>query len=1022
MAIAISEILISQSFGVVVQRVNDIADAFTANVVTTGALPGGAYTTGNAYVNGMFGANTLYATTIAGGNISTNTALYVSSNTYVNNYLSVGNNTINASFGYVSGTQAIGSFYASTNSFVQTTTTNVNTGISASADWVAYNDVSDGSVFIDMGIVSSMWANTQWTIGGANDGYLYTGGGNLSIGTNSSSKYINFFTNGGFAENERMRITSGGNVGIHNTAPDATLAVTGTANVSANVRIGGYTTIANSFNVLSVDSNLIPKTNNVYSLGNSSNRWASLYVSGSTIYLGTVSLSDSSGSLQTSAGAVINGGLTVNSSIVGANTISITGNSTFANTIAVTGNSTFANTIAVTGSATFSNTMAVTGATTLSNILNVTGAATLSNSITTTGYANVGNTLNVTGASTFGNTLNVTGATSVGDTLAVGGPASFSNSATVYGAVTLSRSLSVGTTTTMAGTLTVTGAISGANSLTITGYANVGNTLAVVGNVNFSNTLAVTGSAVLSNTLAVTGAVTLSNTLSVTNTATFSNTVSINGAVTTNSSITANGGLTVNGAVSITNSSLNIATNSGVTISVGNSTVNTSINSISVSTANIVATKIAGTLTTTSQPNIIANNALYLNGNTASTLLAAADAAYTNAIAYACNQIGLSGGSSQTYADGKAAAAYTNAVSYTDTTFSTISNAIVSASANATNLTTGTLLSGRISGSYTGITAVGTLATLSANVITTNSVAVANSLTVGNNITVSGNSTVTGNSVTNGNAWLNGDLRVSGNLYITGTTASGSTAAGDLIPTSNSILLGNNTNRFILSAMSGSFVQPVTVTNTVSFGNTFPLANGVLLGNSTLRWAVSANTIDVSSNGSFANITVTTNSTLNIATINTAYITGVTTHLGNSSFAANSSFAGIVTVSNNATVSGNVSVANYLSMNNTSYNYSTKYNVSGTTIQTADTFDAAAYRSAEYTIQMTDTTSTSYQVSKLLLLHDGTTPLITEYAQLYNNSLLGTFSADINGGFVRLRLTPTTGTVVVTLTRTGLVL
>jgi hypothetical protein len=41
-----------------------------------------------------------------------------------------------------------------------------------------------------------------------------------------------------------MRITASGNVGIGNTAPDATLAVTGTANVSANVRIGGTLTIA----------------------------------------------------------------------------------------------------------------------------------------------------------------------------------------------------------------------------------------------------------------------------------------------------------------------------------------------------------------------------------------------------------------------------------------------------------------------------------------------------------------------------------------------------------------------------------------------------------------------------------------------------------------------------------------------------------------------------------------------------------------------------------------------------------
>jgi hypothetical protein len=89
-------------------------------------------------------------------------------------------------------------------------------------------------------------------------------------------------------------------------------------------------------------------------------------------------------------------------------------------------------------------------------------------------------------------------------------------------------------------------------------------------------------------------------------------------------------------------------------------------------------------------------------------------------------------------------------------------------------------------------------------------------------------------------------------------------------------------------------------------------------------------------------------------------------------------------------------------------------------LQTADTFSATSYRSAEYIIQMTD--STNYQVSKLLVLHDGTTAYVTEYAQLYNTSFLGTFSADINSGNVRLRVTPSTGTVVVTLTRTSLVI
>lgn len=1020
MAIQISQIAVSQSFGVVIQRMNDMADAFTANVVTTGTSEGGAYTTGNAYVNGIFGSNTLYATNIAGGNISTNTILTIISNTYVNNYISVGNTNNNSAFGWVPSTQAMGSFSANINSFVQTYIRNTNTGVSSSADLAVYNDISDSSVFIDMGVVSSNWSNTQWTIGGANDGYLYTGGGNLSVGTNSTGKYINFFTGGGFAENEKMRITSTG-VGIKNTNPDATFVVTGTANVSGNVRIGGVTTVANSVNVSTVDSNLIPKFNAVHNLGNSTNRWASLYVSGSTIYLGTVSLSDSGGNLKM-PGGIVDGTLSVNSSITGANTIAITGNATFSNSLVVTGNSAFGNSLVATGNVTFGNTLVVTGATTLSNILDVTGAATLSNSISVTGAATLSNTISVTGAAVYSNTLNVTGATVLSNTLSVGNTSTFSNSAGFYGDVTMGRTLTVAQATTLQQTLALTGAATLSNTISIAGAATVGNTLSVTNSVAFSNSLSVTGATTFSNTVSVTGAVTLSNTLSVTNTATFSNTVGIAGAVTVNNSITANGALSVNGAVSITNSSLNITSSSAVAISVGNSTSNATVNASSITVANVFATNIAGLLTTVNQTQITANNSNYLNGNSAATVLAKSDTAYTNAAAYSDNKAAIAYSNAQSYADSKAADAYANAGTDLQAAIVTLNSTLTTSSSNATNLILGTLPSGRLTGSYTGVTAVGTLPTLSANVLTTNSITVANSITVGNNITVGGNSNVTG------------DLRVSGNMYITGTLAASQSAAGDIVPTANSINLGGATKRFNLYAMSGNFVEPITVSNTASFGNTMPEANGRLFGNNTMRWTISANTIDCGnatfSNVSVANVTVSTNSTLNVAVVNTMFITGVSTLIGNSvfqsnsTFNANSTFAGRVTVSNNVTVTGNTSVSGYSSVNSISYSYSTKYNVASGAIQNADTFDASVYRSAEYTVQLYDSTTTpiSHQVSKLLVLHDGTTAYVTEYAQLYNNNLLGVFSADVNGGFVRLRLTPTSASVNATFTRTTLVL
>lgn len=71
------------------------------------------------------------------------------------------------------------------------------------------------------------------------------------------------------------------------------------------------------------------------------------------------------------------------------------------------------------------------------------------------------------------------------------------------------------------------------------------------------------------------------------------------------------------------------------------------------------------------------------------------------------------------------------------------------------------------------------------------------------------------------------------------------------------------------------------------------------------------------------------------------------------------------------------------------------------------TFAAATFRSAEFTIQITNSTDSTYHLTKVLLIHDGTTPGITEYGTVFTGSAAeATFDADISSGNVRLLATP----------------
>ena len=71
------------------------------------------------------------------------------------------------------------------------------------------------------------------------------------------------------------------------------------------------------------------------------------------------------------------------------------------------------------------------------------------------------------------------------------------------------------------------------------------------------------------------------------------------------------------------------------------------------------------------------------------------------------------------------------------------------------------------------------------------------------------------------------------------------------------------------------------------------------------------------------------------------------------------------------------------------------------------TFAATDFRSARFTVQVTNSTDSTYHTTELLLVHDGTTANITEFGEIHTGSAVeATFDCDVNSGNVRLLATP----------------
>jgi len=75
--------------------------------------------------------------------------------------------------------------------------------------------------------------------------------------------------------------------------------------------------------------------------------------------------------------------------------------------------------------------------------------------------------------------------------------------------------------------------------------------------------------------------------------------------------------------------------------------------------------------------------------------------------------------------------------------------------------------------------------------------------------------------------------------------------------------------------------------------------------------------------------------------------------------------------------------------------------------QLLDSVAASSVRTLRYIVQVANTTTSEFHATSLMIIHDGTTVYLTEYGTVLTGNSLATFDADINGGNLRILVTPT---------------
>ena len=665
--------------------------------------------------------------------------------------------------------------------------------------------------------------------------------------------------------------------------------------------------------------------------------------------------------LQTGTFQVAGGGAIGKNLIVGS-TATVYGATNLLSTLNVTGSSVLANLTATVFTATSANILGnetVGGNVVITSNNAATGASNASGSLQVTGGAGIGGALYVGGSTYIGGDLFVDGTQFVVNKQAISsGDATLTlSTGSANASLAANAGLQIGSTSSPYITWLYDGV---ANWVSSGGVKVSGSTLATS---TATGALQVVGGVGIGGNLIVGAAVTATNFYGYLGGA--NGTANLYGGAT--------GSLVYQSAANTT-AFLPAGTNGYVLEMVSGLPSWASVSGLSAGNAN-TATNIAGGLANQipyqSAPGLTTfNSNLVFNGTTFTTTNVTVTSSNQGTTYSSGNALQVTGGV------GIGGALYVNNTSYINGA-QIITTATINTYANQTSLTAGT---DTAVSSSTGNITIWDTSTLQS--VTGRGAATTNAITI-NNATAA-TSTITGALII-----TNGGIGLGGSVY-----AGGSVTAGTGLY-SIGTYGGTYTDGIVVDYATGNGRVSVGSNDNITF-----YAGGL----------AATQTVQISSTG-----TVTIAGTANSVSTTTGalQVAGCVGVAGNV-YAIGTVTAGGPAVSGtsvNAFVSNNFELASYTSSAITT--------TGGTTL--LDTYAIATYRTAEYLVQLWDSSTNSIHSEKIMVTTDGTNVFITEYAVVTNNGELGTFDAGLSTGVITLKFTASSASnLVIKVVRTSI--